>query len=107
MSNKRSRNKKLEKSIAKKRICKLFSMAEQRALEGKLNLANRYVQIARKISMKYLVPIPKEYKRKFCKHCYAFLVPGLNSRFRINNSKLVIYCKNCNKLTRIPFKNSK
>jgi len=105
MTKKRtSRDKKIHSQIALKRINRLFLMAENKALSGNLLIANRYVSIARKLSMKYLVPIPKEYKHRFCKHCYYFLLPYLNSRFRVTRSKLVIYCYNCKKYTRIPLK---
>ena len=106
MSRKIKIDKKIQKTIAKKRINKLFSMAEQCAFSGKLNLANRYVEIARKISMRYLIPIPREFKSRFCKHCYSYLLPDVTSRVRFHRGKIVIYCNNCQKYTRIPLKNN-
>jgi ribonuclease P protein subunit RPR2 len=105
MSKRRSKDKQFQKSIAHKRINKLFYMAEQKALSGNLPLANRYVDIARKISMRYLLPMPSEFKRRFCKHCYSYLLPDSNCRVRIHRSKLIIYCNNCKRYTRIPLKN--
>jgi len=102
---KRSNKKEEQKKIAKKRIKTLFLLAENNALEGKLSLSNRYVQIARKISMRCLVPIPPEFKRRFCKHCYSYLLPSVNSRYRIHDKRLVIFCFNCKKYTRFPLKN--
>jgi len=107
MSKQKRVDKKIQKSIAKRRIDKLFSMAEENALNNKINLANRYVQIARKISMKYLVPIPPKYKRRFCKHCYHYLLPNITSRIRIHRGKIVIFCFNCKKYERFPLKNFK
>ena len=105
MAKKRSlKDKKIQSQIALKRIKKLFLMAEKKALYGDFSIANRYVTIARKLSMKYLVPIPKEFKHRFCKHCYYFLLPYFNSRFRVNRGKIIIYCNNCKKYTRIPLK---
>ena len=101
----RKTDKKTQKKIATSRINQLFILAEQNALDGKLNLSNRYVEIARKISMRYLVPIPLEHKRRFCKHCYSYLLPHVNSRIRIHRGKIVIFCNNCKKYTRIPIKN--
>jgi len=106
MSKKRRITKKQQKKIASRRIGKLFIMAEENALTDKLNLANRYVEIARKISMKNLAPIPREYKRRFCKHCYSYLLPNITCRIRINRSKLIVFCHNCRKYTRIPLKNN-
>jgi len=100
----RKKDKKTQKIIAKNRIKKLFSLAEKKALSGRIDLANRYVEIARKISMRYLVPIPKDFKRSFCKHCYFFLLPDVNCRIRLHRNRLIIYCKNCKKYTRIPLK---
>ena len=107
MIKRAAKNKKFQKTIADKRINKLFSMAEQRALSGNFNLADRYVELARKISMRYLVPIPKEYKRRFCKHCYSYLLPHVTCRIRIHRGKLIIYCHNCKRYTRIPLKNTR
>ncbi len=105
MAKKRtSKDKKIQSQIALNRINRLFLLAENKALSGNFSIANRYVSIARKLSMKYLVPIPKEFKHRFCKHCYYFLLPYFNSRFRVHRGKLVIYCNNCKKYTRIPLK---
>ena len=100
----RAKDKKIQKQIALSRIKRLFLLAENKALSGELSIANRYVEIARKLSMKYLVPMPKEFKHRFCKHCYSFLHPYVNSRFRVSRGKLIIYCNNCKKYSRIPLK---
>jgi ribonuclease P protein subunit RPR2 len=109
MSRKKSLDKKMQKLIANGRINKLFILAEENALSGELDLSNRYVELARKISMKNLAPIPKKYKRRFCKHCYSYLLPNVTCRVRIHRvrihgGKIVVYCYNCRKYTRIPFK---
>ena len=97
----------MQKSIAKKRIEKLFLLAEKKALEKKFELSDRYVHLARKISMKYLVNIPTKYKRRYCKHCYSYLSPSINSTVRIKNKRIIVFCRNCEKYTRIPFKSQK
>ena len=102
MSRGNFRNKKKQKSIAKNRIKRLFMLAEEYALNNKISLSNRYVFLARKLSMRYLIPIPKEYKRRFCKHCYNYLLPGSNCRVRIQRSRIITYCNNCKKYSRIP-----
>jgi ribonuclease P protein subunit RPR2 len=100
-------NKKKQKNIAKQRINKLFNVAEKKALEGEINFSNRYVELARKLSMKYLIPIPSEFKYTFCKHCYQYLISNKTSRVRIKRGKILIYCSRCNKFTRIPLKSKK
>jgi len=68
------------------------------------SLANRYVKLAREISMKFKVKIPRELKRKFCKHCYHYLVPGKNCRVRIYKSRVIYYCFDCKKFMRFVLK---
>jgi len=96
-------SKKKQKDIAKERITILFKQAESRFKENK-SLANRYVTLARKLAMKVKIKIPKEHKRKFCKHCYKYLMPGENSRIRTRDGKVIISCFECKKFTRIPMK---
>lgn len=105
MSKLNFKNKKLQKQIANERVKKLFNLAKVRALSGDFYFANRYVFLARKVAMKYRLSIPKELKRSFCKNCYFFLVPNLNCRIRIHRGKIIIFCYNCKKFTRIPLKN--
>ena len=92
------------KTIASNRITKLFKEAEK-AFDKNPKLANRYVDIARRIGMKVNVRIPRLLKRRFCKHCYHYLKNGVNGRVRIHKSRVVIYCKDCKKYSRIPLIN--
>ena len=89
------------KEIARQRIKELFQEAQ---ITESQKLANRYVELARKITGKARVRMPKEYKHRFCKHCYNYLKSGKNARIRTRQGKLVIYCLNCKKYTRIPLK---
>ena len=106
MLNVKLKNKRNQKLIAKNRIIKLFTLAENKALSGNFNLANRYIEIARKLSMRNLAPIPNNLKRKFCKHCYCYLLPDANCRIRLHKKRIIIFCKNCNRYARIPLKKS-
>ena len=91
------------KKIALERINQLFKEADFVFRENP-ERANRYVNIARKIAMKLNLKFPRELKRKFCKHCYSFLKPGINCRIRNYKSRISIYCNNCKKFARIPLK---
>jgi len=91
------------RSIALERINDLFNQAGKIFHYSK-EYSNRYVTLARKISMKYKVKTPSELKKRFCKHCYSYLVPGNTSRVRIHKSKVIYYCKNCRKFMRFPIK---
>ncbi|MEW6070922.1 MAG: ribonuclease P, partial [Candidatus Thermoplasmatota archaeon] len=75
----------------------------ERALQHDFKLANRYVALARKIGMRHNIRLPAKYKRRFCKHCNYYLLPGVNARIRTRKSRVVIFCENCGKFTRIPF----
>ncbi|MEM3373924.1 MAG: ribonuclease P protein component 4 [Candidatus Woesearchaeota archaeon] len=91
------------KKNAEKWIIRLFELAEK-FFKKEPKLSNRYIQLARKISMKYKVKIPKEFKRRFCKKCYSYLYPGINCRVRLCQSKVVYYCLNCKNFMRFPIK---
>jgi ribonuclease P protein subunit RPR2 len=86
---------------AKERISHLFKEAEKAYSEDS-SLSNRYVELARKIAMKYNIRIPKDLKRRFCKHCYTFLMPGKNLRVRNQEGKIVYCCLECKKYMRYP-----
>jgi len=104
MPKRKNTNKQNQKNIAKQRISKLFIMAEKVAHSGRLNLADRYIEIARKISMRNLVPIPKEFKRRYCKHCYRYMLPGESCIVRISRKKIITRCFYCKKTMRFPIK---
>ena len=84
------------------RIKNLFKQAKEVYKESPA-LANRYVKLARQMSMKVKVPIPTSLKRKFCKHCHVYFVAGENYRVRTQRGKVVYYCLNCKKYTRFPY----
>ncbi len=107
MARRTKKDKIIQRKIAKERMSILFEFAREEALNHRFKRADRYVEIAKKISMRYLVPIPKEYKQMFCKKCNHFLLPGVTSRVRTNRGKLVILCKHCNSYRRIPIKTEK
>ena len=96
-------SKQKQKQVAKERIKILFEQAEQAFSKNKA-LANRYVTLARKVAMKVRLRMPRELKRKYCKHCYKFLMPGTNARIRTRDGKVIISCFECKKFTRIPIK---
>ena len=87
------------KKIARERISILFGQARQ-AFPAHPELSNRYVELARKISMRQRVRIDRELRRQYCHYCYAFLVPGSNMRVRVHRGNVVVTCRSCNKKTR-------
>ncbi|MFO7619104.1 MAG: ribonuclease P [Thermoplasmata archaeon] len=91
-------------NIARERIFLLLEMAEQRALSGQMALANRYAQLARKIGMRYQVPMPRSFNLRFCRRCMKYLVPGKNARVRTSAGRLSRKCLECGAVYRIPLK---
>jgi len=69
----------------------LFSLADKDKKK-----ANDCVRKARRIAMKVNLPLPKMYKRKFCKHCYNYFRSN-NVRVRTRNKMVVYYCLKCKK----------
>ena len=57
----------------------------------------RYVELAKRLSSKYNVSIPPELKKRFCRKCDMFLVPGHNLSVRTDSkTKTIIYtCLEC------------
>ncbi|MCX6711392.1 MAG: ribonuclease P [Candidatus Woesearchaeota archaeon] len=98
----RKRKPSQQREIAGQRINELFALAEKEFSCEPL-LSNRYVSLAIRISQKYKVPIPSELKRRFCKRCHSYLVPGKNLRVRLQNSHLVYYCLSCKEIMRFPY----
>lgn len=95
-----------QKSIARERIDLLFEEADKR-FEEKPDYSHRYVNLAREIGMRYRVRLPKELKRKYCKHCHKYLKPGVNAKIRFNQKRfphIVITCEECGGVKRIPYK---
>jgi ribonuclease P protein subunit RPR2 len=95
-----------QKKIALERIETLFGEASDVFKKNKI-LADRYVELARKIAMKYKVRIPSRLQKQFCKHCYKFLMPNVNCRVRIKKGKVVYYCLECKKYMRFPYNKEK
>jgi ribonuclease P protein subunit RPR2 len=92
-----------DKEIALGRIEKLFQQADL-MFKVDSKYSDRYVELARKISTKNKVTIPSQLKRRFCKGCGKFLVPGNNSRIRNRNSMTTITCLNCSFVRRFPYR---
>lgn len=95
----------MEQEIAGERIERLFELAEKRVKEERKELADRYVELARDIGMKYNVSIPTELRKRFCDNCHSYLKPGMNCRVRINSRKSTVNytCGECGHVNRHGF----
>ena len=100
------KDKKLIKKEALEGIKVLFNEAKIQFSKNP-GLSNRYVKLARKLGMKHNIRMPRELKRKFCKHCYSYLVPNKNCRVRIHKSRVIYYCSKCKKFMRFVLRKGK
>ena len=89
--------------IALERIDILFNQAKKNfSLDPKLS--DRYVQLARKIAMRYKVKIESKYKRQYCKHCHTYFMPSKTCRVRTKDGKIISFCFKCKKFSRVMYK---
>ncbi|NVM29180.1 MAG: ribonuclease P [Candidatus Helarchaeota archaeon] len=102
MATKIIKRKKFIKKIAAEQITILFEQARQ-IFEEDPGKAQRYTDMARVISKRCKVRIPKQYKIQICRHCKSYLMPGKNGRVRIRSKRrrhVTITCLNCKRATR-------
>jgi ribonuclease P protein subunit RPR2 len=97
------RDKAEERRIARERIARLFQLAEAKALQGDLPRAGRYAQLARRIGMKYVVPLGRVEKRRVCRACGAYLLPGRTARVRARSGKVAQTCLACGDVRRFGY----
>jgi len=102
MKRKYSKKSGKQRELVLERISILFKEAKE-AFKKDPKLSNRYVKLARELAMKYKIRMPREFKRRYCKHCYSYLVPSVNVRVRTRDGKVVYYCLNCKKYMRFPY----
>ncbi len=95
-----------QRRIARERINILFRLAEK-TLAKHPERSRRYVELARKIGLRYNVRLPKRLKRRFCKRCNTLLVPGRTCEVRVKEKILMVRCLNCSKIYRYPLSKKK
>lgn len=90
------------KNIAKERINKLFELVLNNPDNELFN--ERYISLARKISNKYNVSIPNQFKRLFCKKCNSLMLNSKKYRIRLKKNNIVYSCFNCKNIYRLKIK---
>jgi ribonuclease P protein subunit RPR2 len=98
------KNKDNIRRIAAERVEILFREAEKVFKEDK-ELARRYIELARRIAMKVNYRLPKKFKRRFCRKCSNFLIPGRNAVVRLNSREKYVstLCLECGNIKRLPY----
>jgi ribonuclease P protein subunit RPR2 len=76
-------------------------LSEEAARNGREDRARRYVDIARGISGKTRVKIPKD--RRYCKSCHLPMLPGINCTVRLSNHRVCMRCDVCGEVRRTPY----
>ncbi len=103
MVNKFKIQKEKLKKNAKRDISEFFKLAKESFKDDKKK-ANMYVRKARRVAMKHKIRLPSSIQKRFCKHCYSYLVPSVNCRVRTRDGKLVYSCLECKKFMRFVVK---
>lgn len=88
--------------LVKKHIDSLFPLVKKNRFTNSA-IADRYIFLIRRIAMKTNHKLDSEIKRSYCKHCKELFIPGKNSRVRVHKKRVIYYCFNCKKYTRIPY----
>lgn len=76
--------------IAQERIYRLFELAQKMSETENEKYVKRYITLAKRISEKCRVSIPKELKKTFCKKCFLMNVTQTEQK-----PFLIIRCNNC------------
>lgn len=98
------RHRGMERRIALERMTTLFGLAESEALHGRAGRARRYVELARRLGMRYNVRVPAAFKRSFCKKCLSFLLPPVSARIRVGRGRIIVTCTACGAVQRFPYR---
>lgn len=94
--------------IARERIEVLFRGAEKE-FGTNPDLSHRWVRMARKIANRYNIRFTRQQRRRFCKKCMSFLVPGKNATVRTSTKQkaVIIKCLECGNVMRLPYRREK
>jgi ribonuclease P protein subunit RPR2 len=98
------RDKGEERRIARERIARLFHLAEAAALRGEAPRADRYALLAKRVGMRYTVPLGQPHRRRLCRGCGAYLLPGRTARVRATGGKVSTTCLRCGRVQRHGFR---
>jgi ribonuclease P protein subunit RPR2 len=95
----------VSKKIVRREVTRLIKLALDPRLP--IKYADRYVYLSRKFSMRYQVPIPREFKLFICKGCKRILRPGETAIFRVRarpRKNIYIKCLRCGHVYRRIYK---
>jgi ribonuclease P protein subunit RPR2 len=90
--------------LAQERISDLFALAEAESRSGESTLPNRYVDLARRIGMRYNVRLLPEYRELYCRGCSTYWVEGRSVRTRLRGGRRIRTCLECGRARRVPLR---
>ena len=90
-------------TLAKERIAILLGLAKK-THKASPDRARRYVELARRIGLRYNVRLTQNQKRSFCKKCNSILVSGYSATVETEGKTVTIKCQNCKNTYRYPYK---
>jgi ribonuclease P protein subunit RPR2 len=86
---------------AHERIGALFALAEAETHRGPGPLPTRYVELARRIGMRYNLRLASEYRDLYCRGCSTYWVEGRTVRTRLRAGHRVRTCLACGRPRRV------
>ena len=97
--------KKLQaKKDAEQKIPLILEKAKKALKSGNKRLAWIYSRKVKHISNRNKLRLSPAVKRQFCRHCNHVLIPGVNCRVRTKDGKLITYCLECRKFSKVTLK---
>jgi ribonuclease P protein subunit RPR2 len=101
VAKKYAKHKQLAGEIAGERVDILLAAAHKAAGEGGegTEMAQRYVHVARKVTMRVRTPLDWQATRQVCKMCDSYMLAGTTARVRLQgkgkNAHVVVTCLHC------------
>lgn len=89
--------------VARERVQRLLGLAEEAALEDRLEDARRYGAMAWRLTTRHTLDAPDRLKARVCRSCHAFWLPGETARVRVTGGKVSTTCTACGNVRRVPF----
>ena len=81
----------------------LLDAAHEKVKENQ-ELSKHYVELARETAMAKNVRLPSELRRRFCRSCHQYLLPGFNCKVRTANDCIIYHCEACKPMSKIRIK---
>ena len=87
------------REVARERIHRLLELAEDVPLER----ADRYAALARRISQRHRIRMPRGARARICRGCGGHLRFGSTARVRLTEGVRAVTCLRCGHVYRMPY----